>query len=144
MAFQTKFTIYKQDWDADSRKLPAKITDYTYTLTEKVARTFDVAATTEVVVWDPVNVPSEQVTAFQYIWFLGDQEFDVEWVVNTGDANLVTQTQRVPAGMPFLLPSNVAFDGNGGVGLSGTQDVIDQVSVKAGATAAKIQVEIGA
>ena len=64
MAFQTKFTLIVDHWDRDSVKQKPKVYTKTYTpLLELKPLTFDLAASTTIVIWDPVNVTGDPLTS---------------------------------------------------------------------------------
>lgn len=94
-------------------------------------------------VWQASSTESANVT-FVTMALITDKNIDVELVcdVNNGVGTKVW-TQRVPANMPFLLPSKVAFANATADFASGTADSIEKISIRnASADEAHVQVMI--
>lgn len=116
----------------------------TLTASEEVDhKQYTLAGTATQLVWQASSTEAAN-TAFTAMAFLTDKNIDVELVcdVNNGVGKKVW-TQRVPANMPFLLPSKVAFANAGEDFASGSADVIEKVSIRnATADEASVQVMI--
>ena len=144
MAFQTKFTLIVDHWDRDSVKQKPKVYTKTYTpLLECDRKTFDLAASTTIVIWDPVNVTGDPLTAFSYLLIESSALIYLELTANEGDANEELNSLTVPADGWLLLQSNVSYYSFTTDVFAGTLDVFDKLRIRSGAAAAKVHVEIG-
>ncbi len=103
----------------------------TLTASEEVDhKQYTLAASGTQLVWQASSTESANV-AFTAMAFITDKNIDVEMIcdVNNGVGTKVW-TQRVPANMPFLLPSKVAFANATADFASGTADLIEKISIR--------------
>lgn len=105
---------------------------YSNTSVNEVHETvIDVAASTTVVVWDPVNWTDYPVSAFDTLVIFADKEIDLEFTVNEGNASENLFSIRLQADLPLSVGSNDSYYGESGGSLfAGTLDVIDKIRAK--------------
>lgn len=102
---------------------------------------YTLAAAGTQLVWQASSTEAANVT-FTAMAFITDKNLDVEMVcdVNNGVGTRVW-VQRVPANMPFLLPSKVAFANTTVDFGGGTADSIEKISIR-NATADEAHVQV--
>jgi len=114
----------------------------TLTASEEVDhKQYTLAAAGTQLVWQATSTESANV-AFTAMAFLTDKNIDVEMVCDVNNSvGKKVWVQRVPANMPFLLPSKVAFANCTEDFAGGTADTIEKISIR-NATADEAHVQV--